>query len=1159
MTGANESQNTNEHEQYDLNINPSLQSSFHISDNGIKILNEHEKYDLNVDLSLQSIFHTIDNGRKIPSEHEQYDLNVNPSLQISFHTADNGLKSPDEHEQYDLNADQSLLSIFHTTDTGRKSPNVSLPCAPVPILYPEIVCDNLHQQDFKCDKCEVKSNGQSKLKKHTENYHPVEEGGSDDNWPKYNIQMLRIVEPIYKQLANEDITPAEAATQFNNMLSSFLETKPEVVKDVKQFFKHNPRTEKEIKEAKKLKIDSEKKARQKEATQEEKKLACDALRHYDYLLKEQKLKAEASEIKKQEKDFKKNFHKFAKETTKGSYNKPKVKPTFTREEANRFYREKYSTENTIDLSKLSWFPQVEEPRVPYDLTPYTQDDITKTLKQKSQNSAPGDDEIIYRYLSKLPSTHTFLATLFTSIRDKSQAPQTWASSKIILLSKDDENKETGDPNTFRMISLTANVGKLYHTLEASRTINFMITNEYLDPSAQKAYIQGINGCVEHIQVVQETIQHAKANNKTAHITWFDLQDAFGSLPHMLIPHVFSHYHIPEKITSYIQCIYSQLEGRVKTEDWESEIFKFLRGAFQGDPYSGIIFLILFNPLIEYIKQFKETHGYNIKTTTQETKIITTPFADDFNLITKNKKQHQKLIRDIEIKAKTMGFSLKPSKCFSLSICGGNTQNVRFVMRDPNEGDMKVHIETASSKTHKFLGSLITYSNNPKDFFEYFKEVLEKKMSNIEASKVRGEHKLAIYERYALPSLRYHLSVHDMHNTHLDLLDNVVKKYLKIWLNFPSRGVTHAGIYHPYLLRVKEPSQLYAEGHASNLVLMRMKGDETVNACIDSKIEREGNWSRKSSTIVKSQDIIAKLVKTNKIVTMSSVTTLKRNILAAKKAVKKSVSEDIMEKWNDKVKLLTMQGDFLGLLAEEQQCITWQSIIRKMPRNVMAFATRLCTNSLNSPDNLVRWGKRKMGACPLCSCPNGTLGHITNFCPVALQQGRYTWRHNNVLQQITSSVKHLATEDTVVYADLEGLQTNGTTIPADILVSSGKGSKPDLVLINRERKVIALMELTCTLPSTEENATTRKSTHYAQLQIALEEKGYTTYLVPFEICSNGYISKRNKTNIEAVLKMFKVKLKQKTYTNMSQLSLLSTMSIFYAYQTKEWVSPPLLSP
>jgi hypothetical protein len=204
-----------------------------------------------------------------------------------------------------------------------------------------------------------------------------------------------------------------------------------------------------------------------------------------------------------------------------------------------------------------------------------------------------------------------------------------------------------------MISLTANVGKLYHTLESSRTIQFMITNKYLDPSAQKAYINGINGCVEHIKVVQEVIQHAKANNKTAHITWIDLIDAFGYLPQMLIPYVLRHYHIPSEIINYITNMDCKLEGRVTTKELETEMFRFFNGAFVGDPFCGKIVLISFNPLIEYIKQCKLKQGYELdekeswetpdeveeSDKKETTHIIITPFADDFKLISKNKKVH----------------------------------------------------------------------------------------------------------------------------------------------------------------------------------------------------------------------------------------------------------------------------------------------------------------------------------------------------------------------------------------------------------------------------------------------------------------------------------------------------------------------------------------
>ena len=127
--------------------------------------------------------------------------------------------------------------------------------------------------------------------------------------------------------------------------------------------------------------------------------------------------------------------------------------------------------------------------------------------------------------------------------------------------------------------------------------------------------------------------------------------------------------------------------------------------------------------------------------------------------------------------------------------------------------------------------------------------------------------------------------------------------------------------------------------------------------------------------------------------------------------------------------------------------------------------------------------------------------------MSLQQGRYTWRHNNVLQHITSTIKYFTTKSTEVFADLEGFQVSGPAIPADVLISSGKGSKPDLVLIDRSRKKIAMMELTCSLPCNE--ASSRKNTVYTQLEMSLQEKGYIAHLVPFEVCSNGFISRRKK--------------------------------------------------
>jgi hypothetical protein len=51
---------------------------------------------------------------------------------------------------------------------------------------------------------------------------------------------------------------------------------------------------------------------------------------------------------------------------------------------------------------------------------------------------------------------------------------------------------------------------------------------------------------------------------------------------------------------------------VETKNWKSEQFNFNKGAFQGDPFSGAIFLVTFNPIIQYIKKHEDKQGYELK-------------------------------------------------------------------------------------------------------------------------------------------------------------------------------------------------------------------------------------------------------------------------------------------------------------------------------------------------------------------------------------------------------------------------------------------------------------------------------------------------------------------------------------------------------------------
>ena len=69
-------------------------------------------------------------------------------------------------------------------------------------------------------------------------------------------------------------------------------------------------------------------------------------------------------------------------------------------------------------------------------------------------------------------------------------------------------------------------------------------------------------------------------------------------------------------------------------------------------------------------------------------------------------------------------------------------------------------------------------NTPKDYFMHFKDSLEKKLNNINNSKLGGEFKLSIYERYAVPSMLFHFSIHTLHYTHLEELDKIAITFFK---------------------------------------------------------------------------------------------------------------------------------------------------------------------------------------------------------------------------------------------------------------------------------------------------------------------------------------------------------------------------------------------
>ena len=66
----------------------------------------------------------------------------------------------------------------------------------------------------------------------------------------------------------------------------------------------------------------------------------------------------------------------------------------------------------------------------------------------------------------------------------------------------------------------------------------------------------------------------------------------------------------------------------------------------------------------------------------------------------------------------------------------------------------------------------------------------------------------------------------------------------------------------------------------------------------------------------------------------------------------------------------------------------------------AFSSDQCMISWYA--NLVRWGKKEDPTCPLCQ-GRQTTEHVLSSCRIALSQGRYTWKHKRVLQELAAII------------------------------------------------------------------------------------------------------------------------------------------------------------
>ena len=219
---------------------------------------------------------------------------------------------------------------------------------------------------------------------------------------------------------------------------------------------------------------------------------------------------------------------------------------------------------------------------------------------------------------------------------------------------------------------------------------------------------------------------------------------------------------------------------------------------------------------------------------------------------------------------------------------------------------------------------------------------------------------------------------------------------------------------------------------------------------------------------------------------------------------------------------------------------------------LSFLIRAGADCLPTPLNLRRWKIKSSSKCILCESPQPTTSHILNGCQTALTQGRFTWRHDSVLNKLVNMIQPLIPSSCQIYADIPSWRASDSppaTLPNNISTST---LRPDLVLILNNN--ITILELT--IPSNNKEAlqaaSDRKSNKlpYLHLISDLESCNYKVTYTTLEIGSLGHWTKQAIKSLSLIPNVNK-KTASSILLHLSKISISCSYHIFNCHQLTSW--------
>jgi len=885
--------------------------------------------------------------------------------------------------------------------------------------------------------------------------------------------------------------------------------------------------------------------------------------------------------------FRKNPYKFGRELLREE-SAQHAEPSFTQADAEAHFTKTYAdADRDKPFPDLPGLERVAPPACAFDTSRLTRAEFDAVLKSKSNASAPGMNGIPYLVYKRCSHAADQLFRLNCNAMKTGKTPHAWGSACVILLAK---SAKTDTPADFRPIALGNADGKVFFTLVQRRLTKYMLDNKYLDRSVQKGFIPRTAGCVDHATLLHSALRNARDHHRSICVSWLDLANAYGSVRHSLVRYALEFYHLPAAFVNMIMAYYDSLVAMVSTTSWQTVFFRYAIGVFQGCTLSTILFDIVFNLLFEFLKScpvapfaLKE-FGISVR------ELL---YADDITFVTGGNypaRDNQRLIThacDWLAWSGTMKF--KPPKCRCLALHFAHKPH-RYVQYDPQLQIDDHMLVPLGDEPFKMLGRKL-YADLSEVYLQKTVEAdLGKWMAAIDATPLAGAKKAWLYEHCVLARLTWPFIVYDFCVTLSDRLTALCTRYIKAWLRLP-HSVTPHMLYlqkqQPGALGLRAVSAFFKQMQTVRASLLKYSLDprmvELYAALVQHDLERV-RWKATKCLEKAERDIACDRMCESGQDTRHGVGYFPRKrppaagTHGARREISMRIAYDLDQLRRVHLHGLAMQGAMLSWDAVCAQDMSWQRLMYGLSSSLLSFALKLNVNMLPTPDNLFRW-RKGTHSCALCGQAKVTPGHILSSCPVALRQGRFTYRHDQVLavlhaaickkaasvksapaqRSAPSPIKFLrageapprkrkeapaslidAAADWNILADLAGVKY------AFPLAAAVTEKRPDLVLHSPATRRLVMVELTVPDESRVVISQQLKRERYASLVSECQASGYNTTLLTVEVGVRGHVATQSTRELKK-LGIWSRAL----HTDLSNAAVRGSYAIYVHRKDRQW--------